>query len=150
LHDGPFDPQERFDLIERLGVTVLCQAPTEYRLMAKLDDLHRFDLSRVRHAVAAGEPLNPEVIKIFREAFGITIYDGYGRTENTLLVANGVQTRVREGSMGLPTPGHLVEVIDEIGNVSGPGVEGDIALWGRPPTLFAGYWERPEETAAVF
>ncbi len=150
LHEGPFDARERFELIERLRVTVLCQAPTEYRLMAKLDQPEQHDLSRLRHAVAAGEPLNPEVIKIFRDAFGVTIYDGYGQTENTLLVANGVGADIRPGSMGLPTPGHDVEVIDDEGNPAGAGVEGDIALRGRPPTLFAGYWEQPDETVAVF
>jgi len=150
LHEGPFDPRERLDLIDRLGVTVLCQAPTEYRLMAKIEDLGDFSLPRLRHAVAAGEPLNPEVIKVFREVFGITIYDGYGQTENTLLVANGVGGQVRPGSMGLPTPGHDVHVIDENGDSVPPGVEGDVAIFGRPPTLFAGYWEQPEETNAVF
>ena len=109
LHEAPFDPRERFELVDRLGVTVLCQAPTEYRLMAKLDELHQHDLSQLRHAVAAGEPLNPEVIKIFRDTFDVTIYDGYGQTENTLLVANGVGAHVRPGSMGLPTPGHEVD-----------------------------------------
>ena len=150
LHEGPFDPRERFDLIDRLGVTVLCQAPTEYRLMAKLEDLEDFALPRLRHAVAAGEPLNPEVIRIFREFFGITIYDGYGQTENTLLVANGVGGQVRPGSMGLPTPGHDVQVIDDDGVPVPAGVEGDIAVRGKPPTLFAGYWEQPEETNAMF
>jgi non-ribosomal peptide synthetase component E (peptide arylation enzyme) len=150
LHEGPFDPRERFDLIDRLGVTVLCQAPTEYRLMAKLEDLEEYALPGLRHAVAAGEALNPEVIKIFRDYFGITIYDGYGQTENTLLVANGVDGQVRPGSMGLPTPGHDVQVIDDDGVPVAPGVEGDIAVRGTPPTLFAGYWEQPEETAAAF
>ncbi len=115
LHEGGFDARERFELLERLDVTVLCQAPTEYRLMAKLDGLERHDLSGLRHAVSAGEPLNPEVIKAFRDAFGITIYDGYGQTENTLLVANTPRNEVRPGSMGLPTPGHDVAVIDERG-----------------------------------
>ena len=150
LHQAPFDPEERFQTIERLGVTVLCQAPTEYRLMAKVEEPERYDLSRLRHAVAAGEPLNPEVIRVFREAFGLTIYDGYGQTENSLLVSNTRTVPVRPGSMGLPTPGHEVAVIDESGNPVAPGVEGDIALRGRPPTLFAGYWEQPEETKAVF
>jgi len=150
LHEGPFDPRERFDLIDRLRITVLCQAPTEYRLMAKLEDIDRYDLSHLRHAVAAGEPLNAEVIKIFREVFGVTIYDGYGQTENTLLVANGSGAQVRPGSMGLPTPGHDVHVIDEGGNPVPPGVEGDVALRGKPPTLFSGYWEQPEETKAMF
>ncbi len=150
LHEGPFDARERFELLERLEVTVLCQAPTEYRLMAKLDDLGRHDLSRLRHAVSAGEPLNPEVIKAFRDAFGITIYDGYGQTENTLLVANTPRSEVKPGSMGLPTPGHDVAVVDERGEVVAVDTEGDIAVRGHPPSLFVGYWDAPEETAAVF
>ncbi len=150
LHEGPFEPEERFDLIEQLGVTILCQSPTEYRLMAKLDQLERYPLSRLRHAVSAGEPLNPEVIERFREAFGITIYDGYGQTENTLLVANTRSAEVRPGSMGLPTPGHDVQVIGDDGQPVAPGVEGDIALRGRPPSLLARYWNDRDETAAVF
>ena len=62
-------------------------------------------LPRLRHAVSAGEPLNPEVIERFQDALGLTIYDGYGQTENSLLVANNPETPVRPGSMGLPTPG---------------------------------------------
>jgi acyl-coenzyme A synthetase/AMP-(fatty) acid ligase len=150
LHGGGFDPKERFGLISKLGVDVLCQAPTEYRLMAKLDDIEQFDLGRLRHAVSAGEPLNPEVIQRFRDAFGITIYDGYGQTENTLLVANAPAAQVRLGSMGLPTPGHDVAVIDEHGMPTEPGVEGDIALRGSAPCLFAGYLGEPEATQAAF
>jgi acyl-coenzyme A synthetase/AMP-(fatty) acid ligase len=150
LHEGGFDPEDRFELIRRLGVTVLCQAPTEYRLMAKLGELGRFDLSHVRHLVSAGEPLNPEVIRAFEEAFGKTIRDGYGQTENTLLVGNFPGMEIRPGSMGLPSPGHEVAVIDEDGAELPPGEEGDVALRGRPPSLFAGYYEAPEETAAVF
>ena len=150
LHEGGFEPAERFELIGDLGVTVLCQAPTEYRLMAKLDGLGRYDLSGLRHAVSAGEPLNPEVIKAFRDAFGLTIRDGYGQTENTLLVGNFPDTEVRPGSMGLPSPGHRVAVIDEDGEELPPGAEGDIALHGHPPSLFAGYYNAPDETAAVF
>ncbi len=150
LHEGGFDPVERFELIRELEVTVLCQAPTEYRLMAKLEGLARYDLSGVRHAVSAGEPLNPEVIKAFRDAFGLTIYDGYGQTENTLLVGNVPGMEVRPGSMGLPSPGHVIGVVDEEGREVPAGAEGDIALRGRPPSLFSGYHEAPEETEAVF
>jgi acyl-coenzyme A synthetase/AMP-(fatty) acid ligase len=150
LHEGPFDPEERFRLIEELGVTVLCQAPTEYRLMAKLDGLERHDLSRVRHAVSAGEPLNPEVIKAFRDSFGLTIRDGYGQTENTLLVGNFPGMEIRPGSMGLPSPGHELAVVDHEGHEVTVGEEGDIALRGRPPSLFVEYYRAPDETAAVF
>ena len=150
LHEGPFDPEERFRLIGELGVTVLCQAPTEYRLMAKLEGLDRFGLSGVRHLVSAGEPLNPEVIKSFRDAFGLTIHDGYGQTENTLLVGNFPGAEIRPGSMGLPSPGHRVAVVDEDGDELPAGEEGDVALAGRPPSLFREYYRAPDETAAVF
>jgi acyl-coenzyme A synthetase/AMP-(fatty) acid ligase len=150
LHEGPFEPQERFALLEQIGATVLCQAPTEYRLMAKLDGIERFDLSRVRHLVSAGEPLNPEVIRAFESAFGRTIHDGYGQTENTLIVGNFPGTEIRPGSMGLPAPGYDVRVIDFDGREAPVDEEGDIALRGDAPALFAGYWDAPEETAAVY
>ncbi|HEY7178764.1 MAG TPA: AMP-binding protein [Gaiella sp.] len=150
LHESGFDPEERLELMERLGVSVLCQAPTEYRLLAKLDALATVRLPRLRHAVSAGEPLNPEVIERFRDTLGITIHDGYGQTESALLVANVPGTEIRPGSMGLPTPGHDVGVIDADGQLCPPGVEGDLALHGRPPTLFAGYWNAPEETKRAF
>ena len=150
LHEGAFDPEERLSLLERLGVTVLCQAPTEYRMLAKLDSLAAAHLPMLRHAVSAGEPLNPEVIERFQDTIGLTIHDGYGQTENSLLVGNAPGTPVRAGSMGLPSPGHDIAVIDDDGHVCAPDVEGDIALIGRPPTLFSGYWNAPDETEAVF
>jgi acyl-coenzyme A synthetase/AMP-(fatty) acid ligase len=150
LHEGGFDPDERFRLLEEIQPTVLCQAPTEYRLMAKLEDIGRYDLSGVRHIVSAGEPLNPEVIRSFQDAFGLTIHDGYGQTENTLLVGNFPGADVRPGSMGLPAPGYDVRVIDFDGHEVATGEEGDIALRGDAPALFAGYWDAPDETAAVY
>ena len=150
VHDGWFDAEERLSLLQRLGVTILAQTPTEYRMLAKLEKLEFTHLPRLRHAVSVGEPLNPEVIARFQDALGLTVHDGYGQTENSLLIANTPGVPIRPGSMGLPTPGHDVAVIDEAGQVCPPGVEGDLALMGRPPTLFAGYWEAPDETAAVF
>src|SRR6187551_831852 len=150
VHDGPFDAQERLSLVQRLGVTILSQTPTEYRMLAKLEKLEFTHLPRLRHAVSIGEPLNPEVIARFQDALGLTVHDGYGQTENSLLIANTPGVPIRPGSMGLPTPGHDIAVIDEAGQVCPPGVEGELALIGRPPTLFAGYWEAPDETDAVF
>jgi acyl-coenzyme A synthetase/AMP-(fatty) acid ligase len=150
LHEGGFDPEERFRLLEELAPDVLCQAPTEYRLMAKLDRLSRYDLSATRHMVSAGEPLNPEVIRAFEGAFGRTIHDGYGQTENTLIVGNFPGAEIRPGSMGKPAPGYDVRVIDLDGQETPVGEEGDIALRGEAPALFAGYWNQPEDTAAVY
>src|SRR5436309_2818592 len=79
LHEGRFDPAERLELIEREGVNVLCQAPTEYRMLAKTADLH--PIGALRRMVSAGEALNPKIIDVFREALGLAISDGYGQTE---------------------------------------------------------------------
>src|SRR5215203_5757712 len=79
---------ERLELMELYDISVLCQAPTEYRLLAKTPELERANLASIRHAVSAGEPLNPPVIERWKELHGLTIYDGYGQTENTLLVGN--------------------------------------------------------------
>ncbi len=149
FHEGGFDPAERLDLIERFRITVLCQAPTEYRLLAKAPELERADLSTVRHAVSAGEPLNPPVIERWKELHGLTIYDGYGQTENTLLVANYPGLEVRPGSMGKPSPGCEVRVVDPEGQECPPDEPGDIALDGRIPCLFKEYWGQPDETEAV-
>ena len=150
VHEGGFAAEQRMDLIRDLGVTVLCQAPTEYRLEAKLPDLGaRWKLPALRHCVSAGEPLNPEVLARWRDAFGLTILDGYGQTENSLLVANVRGMDVRPGSMGKPTRGHDIAVVDPDGNPCGPGIVGDIGVRGAPPTLFTGYYKNPAETAAA-
>jgi acetyl-CoA synthetase/medium-chain acyl-CoA synthetase len=148
LHEGGFEPIERMNMIRDLGVTILCQAPTEYRILAKLPNLGEWKLPKLRHCVSAGEPLNPEVMALWKAAFGLTIYDGYGQTENTLLVANLPGMEIRPGSMGKPTPGHDVTVIDEEGRECEPGDTGDIAVKGRPPSLFLGYYKNDEETRA--
>ncbi|GAC1541131.1 MAG: acyl--CoA ligase [Vulcanimicrobiaceae bacterium] len=148
LDEGGFDPAKRMDLIRDLEVTVLCQAPTEYRLLAKLPGLGERSMPKLRHCVSAGEPLNPEVLARWKEAFGLTIFDGYGQTENSLLVANVPGLDVRPGSMGKPTPGHDVDVVDAAGNPCEPGEVGDIGLRGSPPTLFRGYYKNDEETRA--
>lgn len=148
VHEGGFDPAERLDLIERYQVTVLCQAPTEYRLLANSPALENANLSNIRHAVSAGEPLNAAVVEKFRELHGITIYDGYGQTENTLLVGNFPGMEVKPGSMGRPLPGCDVRVIDEEGNECPPNEPGDIALHGgKIPVMFKGYYEQPDATA---
>ena len=150
IHEERFDPEQRVDLIDRLGVTVLCQTPTEYREMAEHPMLRDATLGRLRHAVSIGEPLDPAVIEAFRDAFGLTVHEGYGQTEATVLVANARDTEIKPGSMGLPMPGHEVAVIDDDGNEQPVGIEGDIALNGRPPSLFSGYWGAHWETSAAF
>jgi acyl-coenzyme A synthetase/AMP-(fatty) acid ligase len=103
LHDARFDPDERLDLLERAGVTVLCMSPTEYRAIAKRARLR--PLPALRHAAAAGEPLNPEVVRAWEEEVGVAIHDGYGQTETGHLTGMPIGPPVRPGSMGRPLPG---------------------------------------------
>ena len=112
LVDGRFEPRERLELIERESVDVLCQAPTEYRVLAKRGELGP-SLS-LRRMVSAGEALNPEVIDAWREATGIEIADGYGQTETGHLAGNLDGAEIRPGSMGKPLPGFELRIVDEI------------------------------------
>ncbi len=125
--DARFDPDSRLALAEREGVTVLCQAPTEYRVLAKRTELR--PVKSLRRMVSAGEALNPEVLAAFRDGLGLDIHDGYGQTETGQLTGNLVGDRVREGSMGRALPGFDLRVRDEI-------LELRVALC---PTFFAGY-----------
>ena len=145
-----------YDLMLRLlgdhRVTTFCAPPTVFRALV-LEDLSKYDWSSLRHCVSAGEPLNPEVIKVWRDATGLVIYDGYGQTETVNLLANYRCVEVRPGSMGKPTPGFDVCVVDEDGNVLGPGEEGHVAVRVRPERpvgLFREYWKGPEATADAF
>jgi acyl-coenzyme A synthetase/AMP-(fatty) acid ligase len=105
IHDARFDPEERLALIQREGVNVLCQAPTEYRILAKRTELR--PIASLRRVISAGEPLNPEVSRAFREAMGMGIGDGYGQTETGAITGMRPDDDdpARDGSMGRPLPG---------------------------------------------
>ena len=103
LHDARFDPEERLELLERERVDVLCMSPTEYRAIAKRTELR--PLAHLRHACAAGEPLNPEVVRAWQEEVGVAVHDGYGQTETGHLTGMPIGPPVRPGSMGRPLPG---------------------------------------------
>ena len=112
LHDARFDPAERLGIVEREGVNVLCQAPTEYRMLAKRTELK--PIGPLRRMLSAGEPLNPDVIRAFREAIGIGIGDGYGQTETGPVTGMrpDEDDPERDGSMGRPLPDIEVRVAD--------------------------------------
>ena len=110
LHDGRFDPDERLAVVEREQVNVLCMAPTEWRTVAKRTELR--PLPSLRHAVAAGEPLNPEIVRLWEDEVGISIHDGYGQTETGALTGMPIGPPVRPGSMGRPLPGFRLWVDD--------------------------------------
>ncbi|WP_416144405.1 acyl-CoA synthetase MbcS [Planococcus koreensis] len=150
VYNGKFDPEVYLQILERRKINVLCCTPTEYRLMAKQKNLASFDLSSLHSAVSAGEPLNAEVINVFKNHFNLEVRDGYGQTENTLLVGvmKGMETRI--GSMGKPTPGNRVEIINEFGEPAGVGEVGDIAVHVDTPALFKGYFKDDERTKMQF
>jgi len=110
LHDARFDPDERLELLEREAVNVLCMSPTEYRSIAKRAELR--PLPALRHACAAGEPLNPEVVRAWQEGVGVAIHDGYGQTETGHLTGMPIGPPVRPGSMGRPLPGFRAWIDD--------------------------------------
>ena len=149
--EGKPDFARMLNLISELGVTTFCAPPTLYRAFAQMD-LTAFDWSTLRHCTSAGEPLNPEVIETWSASTGTTPYDGYGQTETVVLVANYPSEPVKPGSMGLPAPGMVVDVVDDDGNVCATGDEGNIcvATEPRPIGLFEGYWQDDERTAEVF
>ena len=128
LHDARFDPGERLEVLERERVTVLCMAPTEYRLIAKRAELG--PLPHARGLVAAGEALDPEVLRAWEAATGLQIRDGYGQTETGQLTGMPLGEPARPGSMGRPLPGMALDVLDGELVVSDPGTV---------PTFFLGY-----------
>ena len=149
IHDGPFDVEQRFDLLRRLGVTILCQSVEESVALVEGATHAHHDLGRVRHAVVTGDALDPELLVAFEERFGLALYEGYGQTESSIIVSNTRNAPVKPGSMGLPMPGHQVVVLNIEGDEQFEGVAGEIALGGTPPSLFTGYWSDPDATDAA-
>ena len=150
VYYGGFDASKYLQLIQDEKINVLCCTPTEYRIMAKLDNLKDYNLSNLRSAVSAGEPLNRPVIEKFAETFNLKVRDGYGQTENTLLIGTMINMDQRPGSMGKPTPGNLVKVITTEGTEAASGEVGDIAVHKSSPALFKEYYRDAERTQAAF
>lgn len=150
--EGKFHPQDFLRILAGHPITSVCAPPTVYRLVVK-EDLTSWAFPALRSAVSAGEPLNPEVIELFRRATGMEIRDGYGQTETVLLIANAPGAPVRPGSMGKPAREFDMAVIDSQGQPLPVGQEGDIAIRvkpTRPPGLFQGYVNDEEGTARRF
>jgi acyl-coenzyme A synthetase/AMP-(fatty) acid ligase len=127
LHDARFDPHERLEILERERVSVLCMAPTEYRVIAKRATLG--PMPHLRRMVAAGEALNPEVLRAWEEATGLSIRDGYGQTETGQLTGPRGDGEIRPGSMGPALPGIGLAIEDGELTVDPATV----------PTFFLGY-----------
>jgi acetyl-CoA synthetase len=137
---GKFDPAEIPPLLERYAINTFCCPPTIYRMLILLD-LERFQLPHLRHCVSAGEPLNPEVIRIWKEKTGLVIHEGYGQTETVLCIGALPGMACPPGSMGRPAPGWRIELHDRHGNPVDANREGRIAISvnPRPVGLFVEY-----------
>ena len=149
---GAFNTDLTLGIIERYGITTLCAPPTAYRMMV-LQDLSKYDLSNLRHCCGAGEPLNPEVIEVWKRGTGLDIYDFYGQTETVCVVSNYRCMPIKPGSMGKPTPIFDVSLVDSHGNEVPNGEEGHLAIRVKPDYpygLFKEYWKEAEEMAEVF
>ena len=146
-----FKATELLPVLERYEVTVFCAPPTVYRMLI-LADLEKFDLRELRHCVSAGEPLNPEVIRVWQEGTGLTIYEGYGQTELVLVIGTFPCMKVKQGSMGRPSPGWQIELQDDDGRPVPQGEVGRIAVRvkPRPVGLFDGYLYDDEANREAF
>jgi len=148
-HSESFNATRTLEILEKYPITTMCGAPTIYRMLV-LEQLAKFDFSSLRHCVGAGEPLNPEIIEIWKEATGITIRDGYGQTETGILCGNFLCLQPRFGSMGKPAPGIKLAIIDNDGMELPANAEGDIAVAiepEKPQGIFKEYRDDPQKTA---
>ncbi len=148
---GKFAATEILPILEQYEVTTFCCPPTIYRMLI-LADLGRFDLTSLRHCCSAGEPLNPEVIRVWKEGTGLPVYEGYGQTETACCIAMFSSMDTKFGSMGKPSPGWIIELHNEEGSAVGTDEEGRIAikLDPRPVGLFAEYLDNPVENEKSF
>ncbi|MFI6854980.1 AMP-binding protein [Streptomyces sp. NPDC050416] len=141
-----FDAARLMAEMDRARVTTFCAPPTVWRMLIQADLTQL--RTRPREIVAAGEPLNPEVIEQVRRAWGVTIRDGFGQTETAVQVANSPGQPLKTGSMGRPSPGYRVELLDPVSGAPGAR-EGEIALdlSDRPVGLMTGYHGDADRTA---
>jgi len=149
---GGFNPKISLGVIERFGVTTFCASPGVYRMLIQ-EDLRSYDLENLRLSLCAGEPLTPEIVKAWKEGTGLDLYEFYGQSETVALLANFRCKPIRYGSIGLPTPGHTMAVVDEQGREMSPLTEGYVALKiepERPPGLMKEYWKNPPAMAKAF
>ncbi len=147
-----FVPKNILEVIEKYKVTTFCAPPTIYRFIIK-EDLTLYDLSSLRHCVVAGEPLNPEVFKHFHEKTGLKLMEGYGQTECTVAMATYPWLEPKPGSMGKPSPGYDIAVVDDEDNPCEIGIEGEIVIrtgLRKPVGMFKGYHRDEAMTERVW
>ncbi|XP_076326585.1 acyl-coenzyme A synthetase ACSM3, mitochondrial-like isoform X7 [Tachypleus tridentatus] len=137
--------------LHKYPISTFCAPPTVYRLITQ--DLQHYSFPHLRNCLSGGEPLNPEVISVWKKKTNVSIREIYGQTETTILCSMLSCILAKPGSFGKPVPGIPVTIIDDEGKETPPGVEGHIVLKVkpcRPIGLFKGYTNNPDQTASVF
>ncbi|MFU8767645.1 MAG: acyl-CoA synthetase [Candidatus Methanoperedens sp.] len=149
---GRFEPGKWFELLEKWKIKRACMTPTELRAMATVKDAGRkFELKDLEVMLTAGEPCTPNIIRFFKEQFGITVREGYGQTETCVIACNLPGMEIKPGSMGKFTPGVEGAIVNpETGEKLHHGEKGVIAVVRDHPMLFKGYHNKPEKTAQCF
>lgn len=146
-----FQAKALLEKIEKYKITTFCAPPTIYRFMM-LEDLTKYDFSSVKYSVVAGEPLSPEIFKLFRDKTGLSLKEGYGQTELAITVMTPSWIPSKPGSMGIPVPLYNIKLVDENGQPVAVGENGQIAIdlsEGHPVSLFEGYYRDEERTKTV-
>jgi acetyl-CoA synthetase len=147
-----FVPEKLLTKVAQFHVTSFCAPPTIYRYMIK-EDLKKYDLSALEYCSIAGEPLNPEVYNRFLELTGLKLFEAYGQTELTIVLGNFVGMEPKPGSMGKPSPGYDLDIVQSDGKSCDTGEVGEIIIRidnGKPFGMYAGYYRDPELTAKAF
>jgi acetyl-CoA synthetase len=147
-----FVPKSMLDVVTRNGVTTFCAPPTIFRYLVK-EDLSSYDFSKLKYCSVAGEPLNPEVYSQFLKKTGIKLMEGYGQTETTVQIATYPWMEPKPGSMGKPSPGYDIDIIDESGGSCEAGEEGQIIIRTgkhKPVGMFDGYFRDKHLTNSVW
>lgn len=147
-----FEENDILPMFAKYGITTFCAPPTMLRMLIR-GDLSKYDLSSIHHMTTAGEALNPEVFKKFKEATGLDIMEGFGQTETTLTIANLYGTKPKLGSMGKASPQYDIEIIDSNGKPVKTGETGEIVIKTKdkiPCGLFAEYYLDKEKTDNVW
>ncbi|AJY76428.1 acetate--CoA ligase [Paenibacillus beijingensis] len=153
VRGGRFSPQDWYGTLQKYGVTVWYSAPTAFRmLMAAGDDVvYEFDLSRLRHILSVGEPLNPEVIRWGQRVYGRPIHDTWWMTETgAQLICNYPCMEIKPGSMGRPLPGIKAAILDDAGNVLPPYQMGNLAVATSWPSMMRAIWNNPAKYEQYF
>jgi acetyl-CoA synthetase len=147
VHEGKSDASVWPRLIRKHGCTIFIGVPTIYRQILQKTDANGSDVPTLRHCMSAGEHLSDEMLFLWRERFGMDIYEAIGMSECSYYISQHKQRPIRPGAAGFVQPGHEVVLLDDSGQPVQSGAEGMIAIKDSDPGLFLGYWRLPEETA---